>query len=64
VISNKDSNGADGSGGVEAKPEALKPPGSQEKRPFVEPLISLPVDVLEATSFFLATSVSAAGLTP
>jgi hypothetical protein len=59
VISNKDSNGADGSSSVEAKPEAAIPAGSGEKRPFVEPSISLPVDVLEATAFFLAVTVEA-----
>jgi len=37
---------------------------SNGKKPFVEPEISVPVDVLEATAFFQATTVSAAGLTP
>lgn len=31
----------------------VKPP----KKPFVEPTLSLPVDVLEATSFFQASTV-------
>jgi hypothetical protein len=30
----------------------------QEKKPFVEPEVSVPVDVLEATSFFQASTVS------
>lgn len=34
------------------------------KKPFVEPQISLPVDVLEATAFFQATTISASSLTP
>ncbi len=28
-----------------------------EKRPFVEPLVSVPVDVLEATTFFQAPTI-------
>lgn len=55
----KDSNGAHGSSSVEAKPETATPAGSREKKPFVEPSISLPVDVLEATAFFQAVSVTA-----
>lgn len=55
---NKDSNGADGSSSVEAKPETATQAGSGEKRPFVEPSISLPVDVLEATAFFQPVTVS------
>ena len=31
----------------------------QEKKPFVEPEVSVPVDVLEATSFFQVSTVSA-----
>jgi hypothetical protein len=58
VTPNKDSNGADGSSSVEARPEAATPASSGEKKPFVEPSISLPVDVLEATAFFLAGSVT------
>ena len=30
--------------------------GSDLKKPFVEPAISVPVDVLEATTFFQATT--------
>ncbi len=29
----------------------------QEKRPFVEPVVSVPVDVLEATAFFQGPTV-------
>jgi len=32
---------------------------NDRKRPFVEPAISVPVDVLEATTFFQATSSGA-----
>ena len=32
---------------------------NDRKRPFVEPKISVPVDVLEATTFFQATSSGA-----
>jgi hypothetical protein len=42
-------------------------PGSElsnVRKPFVEPQISMPVDVLEATAFFQQTTVSGAGLTP
>lgn len=40
------------------KPETLLPQVDQKKQ-FVEPAISVPVDVLEATSFFqLATTIS------
>jgi hypothetical protein len=34
------------------------------RKPFVEPVISLPVDVLEATAFFMAGTVTGGGLTP
>jgi len=38
---------------------------SNVRKPFVEPQISMPVDVLEATAFFQATTVSGGGgLTP
>lgn len=57
MISNKDSNGADGSNSVEERPVAATPAGPGVKKPFVEPSISLPVDVLEATAFFLAASL-------
>ncbi len=30
-----------------------------EKKPFVEPVVSVPVDVLEATTFFQAPTVEA-----
>lgn len=33
---------------------AQQEPGRAEKKPFVEPKISVPVDVLEATTFFQA----------
>ena len=35
---------------------ALKQP-AQEKKPFVEPVVSVPVDVLEATAFFQGPTV-------
>ena len=62
MISNKDSNGADGSSSVESKPEAATPAGSGVKKPFVEPSISLPVDVLEATAFFQEMTVTAGSI--
>ena len=31
-------------------------PRSDSKKPFVEPIVSTPIDVLEATSFFLQQS--------
>ncbi len=38
---------------------------SNVRKPYVEPQISMPVDVLEATAFFQATTVSGGGgLTP
>ena len=63
MISNKDSNGANGSSSVELKPEATPPAGSGEKKPFIEPSISLPVDVLEATAFFQTVTVTGGTLT-
>ena len=36
---------------------ALLAQPTQEKRPFVEPLVSVPVDVLEATAFFQGPTV-------
>ena len=30
---------------------------AQEKKPFVEPMVSVPVDVLEATAFFQGPTV-------
>lgn len=63
MISNKDSNGADGSSSVEAKPEAVHPAGTGGKKPFVEPSISLPVDVLEATAFFQVMTVTTGSIT-
>ena len=35
---------------------ALKQP-TQDKKPFVEPTVSVPVDVLEATAFFQGPTV-------
>jgi len=37
---------------------------SNVRKPFVEPEISVPVDVLEATAFFQATTLSAGPLGP
>jgi hypothetical protein len=34
------------------------------RKPFVEPAISLPVDVLEATAFFMAGTTTGGTLTP
>jgi hypothetical protein len=31
-------------------------PRSESKKPFIEPIVSTPIDVLEATSFFLQQS--------
>jgi hypothetical protein len=39
-------------------------PASPAKRTFVEPVISHPVDVLEATTFFQAVDSGATGLLP
>lgn len=39
--------------------EQAVPQPVPEKKPFVEPLISVPVDVLEATTFFQASTVEA-----
>ena len=36
--------------------ETPNPPVTSPKKPFVEPEISLPLEVLEATQFFLQTS--------
>ena len=33
-----------------------------EKKPFVEPVVSVPVDVLEAPTFFQAPTIEAASL--
>lgn len=41
---------------IERSESALAQP-KQEKRPFVEPLVSVPVDVLEATAFFQGPTV-------
>jgi len=41
----------------EQREEALSPPAAPEKKPFVEPSVSVPVDVLEATTFFGAPTV-------
>ena len=38
--------------------EYALPQPVQEKKPFVEPEVSVPVDVLEATSFFQASTVA------
>jgi hypothetical protein len=40
------------------------PPASPVKKTFVEPVISHPVDVLEATTFFQAVDSGATGLLP
>ena len=37
--------------------EYALPQPVQEKKPFVEPEVSVPVDVLEATSYFQAATV-------
>jgi hypothetical protein len=41
---------------VEAGENALAQP-AQDKKPFVEPVVSVPVDVLEATAFFQGPTV-------
>ena len=41
---------------VEGSESALAQP-TQEKKPFVEPVVSVPVDVLEATAFFQGPTV-------
>ena len=41
---------------VECVENALPQP-APEKKPFVEPLVSVPVDVLEATAFFQGPTV-------
>jgi len=41
---------------LERNESALAQP-TPEKRPFVEPMISVPVDVLEATAFFQGPTV-------
>lgn len=41
---------------LERSEGALKQP-TQEKKPFVEPVVSVPVDVLEATAFFQGPTV-------
>ena len=37
--------------------ESIASQPSQEKKPFVEPAVSVPVDVLEATAFFQGPTV-------
>ncbi|HZH89983.1 MAG TPA: hypothetical protein VEX70_05095 [Pyrinomonadaceae bacterium] len=41
---------------VEQGDSALTQP-AQDKKPFVEPVVSVPVDVLEATAFFQGPTV-------
>ncbi|MDQ1525342.1 MAG: hypothetical protein QOG00_3491 [Pyrinomonadaceae bacterium] len=41
---------------VERGESALAQP-AQDKKPFVEPVVSVPVDVLEATAFFQGPTV-------
>lgn len=41
---------------IERSESTLAQP-TQEKRPFVEPVVSVPVDVLEATAFFQGPTV-------
>ncbi|HEX8458032.1 MAG TPA: hypothetical protein VF656_12100 [Pyrinomonadaceae bacterium] len=41
---------------VEGRESALTQP-AQNKKPFVEPVVSVPVDVLEATAFFQGPTV-------
>ncbi|HEX8131611.1 MAG TPA: hypothetical protein VF527_21120 [Pyrinomonadaceae bacterium] len=41
---------------VERHESALTQP-AQDKKPFVEPVVSVPVDVLEATAFFQGPTV-------
>jgi hypothetical protein len=41
---------------VEHRDGALTQP-AQDKKPFVEPVVSVPVDVLEATAFFQGPTV-------
>lgn len=62
MTSDKDSNAADYSNNLEAKPEESTPVSTRKKKPFVEPSISLPVDVLEATAFFQPTTVTTSGV--
>lgn len=37
--------------------ELTVPQPAPDKKPFVEPVVSVPVDVLEATTFFQASTV-------
>ena len=37
--------------------ESASAQSAQEKKPFVEPVVSVPVDVLEATAFFQGPTV-------
>ncbi|HYP00716.1 MAG TPA: hypothetical protein VER76_11040 [Pyrinomonadaceae bacterium] len=37
--------------------EGVSSQPAQEKKPFVEPVVSVPVDVLEATAFFQGPTV-------
>lgn len=39
----------------QVEPGEATAPAAQQKRQFVEPVVSAPVDVLEATSYFLQT---------
>jgi hypothetical protein len=48
-VTNEENAGAQTGTGVKAEL-------TDRKKPFVEPAISVPVDVLEATTFFIATS--------
>lgn len=41
---------------LERSENAMSQP-AQEKKPFVEPVVSVPVDVLEATAFFQGPTV-------
>jgi hypothetical protein len=43
--------------------ESSSPATGDNKKPFVEPAISSPVDVLEATTFFQAVESGGTGLT-
>ncbi|MGH9942332.1 MAG: hypothetical protein ACRD9R_08240 [Pyrinomonadaceae bacterium] len=42
--------------------ESIQPQPGSEKKPFVEPTVSVPVDVLEATTFFQGPTVDGADL--
>ena len=47
---------------LERTEEAVTQP-SPDKKPFVEPVVSVPVDVLEATSFFQGPTVTVTSTT-